>query len=123
MSTSSLHGQTGSRHSVIPLSFKDRGALYAAYIPHFKEGGIFIPTSRLYELGEEVYVLLSLPNDGQRYPIAGTVAWVTPARAPGGRSQGVGVRFPADEKSVVLKSRIESMLGALLRSDWPTQTL
>jgi type IV pilus assembly protein PilZ len=74
-------------------------------------------------LGDDVYVLLSLPDDPQRYPLAGKVAWVTPAKAAGGRSQGVGVRFPADEKSFHLKVKIEEILGAHLASDRPTQTI
>ncbi len=123
MSTSSSHAQGGSRPSVIQLSIKEKAALYAAYIPAFKEGGIFIPTTRSYELGDDVYVLLSLPEDPQRYPLAGKVAWVTPAKAPGGRSQGVGVRFPADDKSLQLKVKIEEILGAHLASDRPTQTI
>ena len=32
------------RPSVIQLAIKEKGALYAAYIPLFSEGGIFIPT-------------------------------------------------------------------------------
>jgi type IV pilus assembly protein PilZ len=123
MSTSPSHAQGGSRPSVIQLSIKEKAALYAAYIPMFKEGGIFIPTSRPYELGDDVYVLLSLPDDPQRYPLAGKVAWVTPAKAPGGRTQGVGVRFPADDKSFVLKVKIEEILGAHLASERPTQTI
>lgn len=111
------------RPSVIQLAIKEKAALYAAYIPLFSDGGIFIPTTRDYRLGDDVYVLLSLPDDPQRYPVAGKVAWVTPARAVGSRTQGVGVRFPADEKSRLLKVRIEEVLGSHLGSDRPTQTI
>ena len=83
-----------ARPSVIQLAIKEKGALYAAYIPLFAEGGIFIPTSREYRLGDDVYVLLTLPDDPQRYPVAGKVAWITPARAAGNRAPGVGIRFP-----------------------------
>ena len=114
---------TSARPSVIQLAIKEKAALYAAYIPLFQEGGIFIPTAREYQLGADVYVLMTLPDDTQRYPIAGKVAWVTPARAAGGRTQGVGVRFPADEKSRALKQKIEEILGAHLSSDRPTQTI
>jgi type IV pilus assembly protein PilZ len=112
-----------ARPSVIQLSIKEKAALYAAYIPLFAEGGIFIPSSRDYRLGDDVYVLLSLPDDPQRYPVAGKVAWVTPPKAQGGRTQGVGIRFPADEKSRQLKLKIEETLGANLTSDRQTQTL
>lgn len=111
------------RPTVIQLSIKEKGALYAAYIPLFKEGGIFVPSSRQYTLGQDVYVLLTLPEDPQRYPVAGKVAWITPAGATGARTQGIGVRFPDDEKSRALRARIEEILGAHLASDRPTQTL
>jgi type IV pilus assembly protein PilZ len=111
-----------ARPSVIQLAIREKAALYAAYIPLFTEGGVFIPSARDYKLGNDIYVLLTLPEDTQRYPVAGKVAWVTPARASGNRTQGVGVRFPNDEKSRLLKIKIEEILGAHLASDRPTQT-
>jgi type IV pilus assembly protein PilZ len=112
-----------SRPSVIQLVFRERGALYAAYMPMFSEGGIFVPTTRDYKLGEDIYLLLSLPDDPQRYPVAGKVGWITPANASGGRTQGVGVRFPSDEKSRALRQRIEEALGTSISSVKPTQTI
>ena len=79
--------------------------------------------TREYALGDDVYVLLSLPEEVQRYPVAGKVAWVTPAKASGGRTQGVGILFPSDEKSRQLKLKIEEILGAHMASDRPTQTV
>jgi type IV pilus assembly protein PilZ len=111
------------RPSVIQLSIKEKAALQAAYIPAFTDGGVFIPTAREYALGDDVYVLLSLPDDTQRYPVAGKVAWVTPAKAAGGRTQGVGIVFPKDDKSRALRLKIEEILGAQLASDRPTQTI
>ena len=111
------------RPSVIQLAIKEKAALYAAYIPMFAEGGVFIPSARDYRLGDDMYVLITLPDDSQRYPVAGKVAWITPARSAGNRTQGVGIRFPKDEKSAQLKLKIEQILGATLGSDRPTQTI
>ena len=113
----------GARPSVIQLVFREKGALYAAYIPLFADGGLFVPTTRDYKLGEDIYLLLSLPDDPQRYPVAGKVGWITPANASGGRTQGVGVRFPTDEKTRLLKQRIEELLGTSIQSSKPTQTI
>jgi type IV pilus assembly protein PilZ len=110
------------RSSVIQLAIKEKSALHAAYIPLFAEGGIFIPTDREYRLGDDVYLLLTLPDDPQRYPVAGKVAWITPPMAAGERKQGVGIAFPKDEKARALKRLIEEMLGALLSADRATQT-
>lgn len=122
MPTSQNANLTSSRPSVIQLAIKEKGALHAAYIPMFQEGGIFVPSTREHRLGDDVYVLLTLLDDPQRYPVAGKVAWITPARASGNRTQGVGIRFPKDEKSAQLKAKIEQLLGAALQSDRPTQT-
>jgi type IV pilus assembly protein PilZ len=111
------------RPSVIQLVFREKGALYAAYIPLFADGGLFVPTTRDYKLGDDIYLLLSLPDDSQRYPVAGKVGWITPANASGGRTQGVGVRFPTDEKTRLLKLRIEELLGTSIQSAKPTQTI
>jgi type IV pilus assembly protein PilZ len=115
-------GIPSARPSVIQLVFREKGALYAAYIPLLSDGGLFVPSTRDYRLGEDIYLLLSLPDDPQRYPVAGKVAWITPANASGGRTQGVGVRFPADEKTRVLKLKIEEILGTSISSAKPTQT-
>ncbi len=112
-----------SRPSVVQLVFREKGALYAAYMPLFAEGGLFVPTTRNYRLGDDIYLLLSLPDDPQRYPVAGKVGWITPPNSPGGRTQGVGVRFPADEKSRGLKLKISEILGTTVSSNKPTQTI
>ena len=79
MGTTTLAAANAPRPSVIQLVFREKGALYAAYIPVFTDGGLFVPTTREYKLGEDIYLLLSLPDDPQRYPVAGKVAWITPA--------------------------------------------
>lgn len=54
------------------LAIKEKAALYAAYIPLFSEGGIFVPTTRDYHLGmDEACTSLTLPEDTQRYPGGG----------------------------------------------------
>lgn len=116
-------GNSTLRPSVMQLTLKDRAALFAAYIASFTDGGIFSVTSREYALGDELYVLLSLPDDPQRHAIAGIVAWITPANAQSGRSQGVGIEFPSDQSAAPVKRKIEALLGSLLMSDRPSQTI
>jgi type IV pilus assembly protein PilZ len=116
-------GSNPLRPSVIQLVFREKGALYAAYVPILANGGIFVPSTRDYKLGDDVYLLLSLPDDPQRYPVAGKVAWITPANAAGGRTQGIAVSFSTDEKVRVLRQKIETLLGTQLQSAKPTQTI
>ncbi|MFC5478390.1 PilZ domain-containing protein [Massilia suwonensis] len=111
------------RPSVLSLAIKEKAALYAAYMPFLKNGGMFVPTTKPYKMGDEVYLILSLMDDPNKYPIAGKVAWITPAGANNSKAQGIGVQFPADETGQRAKARIEEILGAALRSSRATHTL
>ena len=85
------------RPAVLSLAIKEKAALYAAYMPYLKHGGIFVPTTRVYQLGDEVYLILTLMDDPTKIPVAGKVIWVSPAGG-GARQPGIGVQ---DRKSVV----------------------
>lgn len=112
-----------SRPSVLSLAIKEKAALYSAYMPFLKNGGIFVPTNKSYRLGEEIYLILTLLDDTNKYPIAGKVAWITPAGAGNNKSQGIGVHFPIDESGIRIKSRVEELLGASAKSTRATHTL
>lgn len=112
-----------ARPSVLSLAIKEKAALYAAYMPFLANGGMFVPTQKAYKLGDEIYLILSLMDDPNKYPIAGKVAWITPAGANNNKAQGIGVHFPADESGQRARARIEEILGAALRSSRATHTL
>lgn len=116
-------GAAVSRPSVLSLPIKEKAALYAAYMPFLNNGGIFVPTSKPYRIGDEIYLILTLMDDPTKYPIAGKVAWITPAGAANNKAQGIGVHFSADESGQRVKARIEELLGAALRSSRATHTL
>ncbi|MBL8383863.1 MAG: PilZ domain-containing protein [Burkholderiales bacterium] len=124
MAETSKSPQHGSaRPSMLSLNIKEKSALYAAFMPHLRNGGLFIPTTRTYRLGDQVYMLLSLMDDPGKLPVAGTVAWVTPAGAQGNKQQGIGVQFSADESGQAARRKIENLLGNALGSTRPTHTL
>src|SRR3990172_1852821 len=112
----------GIRPSVLSLTISQNSALYAAYIPHLKRGGIFIPTTRPYRLGDEVFMLLMLMDDPNKLPVAGQVVWITPANCQGHKAPGNGVHFSDDESGHAAKRRIETVLGGLLQSTRSTHT-
>lgn len=111
------------RPSVLSLAIKEKAALYAAYMSFLTNGGIFVPTNKSYSIGDEIYLILTLMDDSSKYPIAGKVAWVTPAGANNNKAQGIGVHFPADESGQRLKQRIEELLGAAISSSRATHTM
>ncbi|MFT4249327.1 MAG: PilZ domain-containing protein [Pseudomonas sp.] len=111
------------RQGILSLAIKDKTALYGAYMPFMKNGGIFVPTPKRYFLGDEVFLLLTLPESSERLPVAGKVVWTTPAGAQGNRAAGIGVHLPDGREGEAIRSRIETLLAGLLNSDKPTYTL
>jgi type IV pilus assembly protein PilZ len=118
MSEDNGHG----RPSVLSLNIKERSALYAAYMPQLKRGGIFIPTNKPYRIGDEVFLLLSIPQDANKIPVAGQVVWVTPENNQGNKTAGIGVQFSDDESGLAARKRIEALLAGLLESARATHT-
>lgn len=112
-----------ARPSVLSLNINSKSALYAAYMPFLKRGGIFVPTPKPYALGDELFMLLTLMDEPGKVPIAGTVVWITPAGAQGNKTQGIGVHFSDDESGQQAKAKIEAILGGHLASSRPTHTL
>ena len=113
----------GARQGILSLAVKDKASLYNAYMPYLKHGGIFVPTPKRYFLGDEVFLLLTLPESSERLPVAGKVAWVTPAGAQGNRPAGIGVQFSDGAEGENVKGKIEALLAGTLGSDRATHTM
>lgn len=117
-----MKGLGGSaRNGILSLTIRDKAVLYAAYMPFIKHGGLFIPTNKSYNLGDEVFMLLSLMDEPEKIPVAGKVVWITPKGAQGNRAAGIGVQFSGDDD--VANRKIETYLAGSLESDRPTHTM
>lgn len=110
-----------SQQGVLSLTIKDKAVLYAAYMPFLENGGLFVPTQKSYNIGDEVYMLLSLMDEPEKIPIAGRVVWITPPGAQGNRQAGIGVQFSEDDAAA--NAKIENHLGGALQSERQTHTL
>lgn len=110
------------RPGILTLSIKDKNSLYAAYMPFLINGGLFIPTNRQYEMGQEVFMLLNLMEETAKLPVSGKIVWKTPPGSESYRATGIGVQF-TDQDGGVARSKIETYLAGALGSDRPTHTM
>ena len=115
---SGMTGIGGARQGILSHAVKDKAALYSAYMPFLKYGGIFVTTTKRYFLGDEVFLLLTLPESSERLPVAGKVVWVTP---PG--AHGIGVQFAETAEGETVKGKIEALLAGTLTAERPTHTM
>lgn len=107
---------------VLSLAIKEKAALYAAYMPFIKGGGLFIPTNKSFKTGDEVFMLLSLIDEPTKLKVVGRVVWITPV-TQGNRPQGIGVQFSDKDGGVEARNKIESLLGGVLKSARPTHSM
>lgn len=117
-----LPNMPGGRQGILSLTIKDKNALYAAYMQFVENGGLFIPTNKKYNLGDEVFMLLTLMEETERLPVAGKIVWLTPIGAEGNRAAGIGVQF-SDQDGGQARNKIETYLAGALKSDRPTHTM
>ena len=96
-------------HDLLSVAVDNVGALQAAYMPFVTNGGLFIPTTKRFALGEQVFLLLRLIGEAESIPLAATVVWITPESATSARMAGIGVQFSAGDEGV--RRRIEERLG------------
>ena len=119
-----LSSETGvDRPGVFTLVIRSKSALYAAWMPLLRGGGLFVPSSRTHRLGDEVLILLSLLDDTARIPIQGQVAWINPRQAAASRPQGVGIQLQDNETCRELRKKVEGLLAGALQSSRPTHTI
>ena len=104
-----MNAQAGARNGILSLTIKDKAVLYAAYMPFLINGGLFIPTNKVYQISDEVFMLLNLMDETEKIHVAGKVVWITPKGAQGNRAAGIGVQFNGDDETA--RTKIESYLS------------
>lgn len=111
-----------AKPGVLSLAIKEKSALYAAFMPYVKGGGLFIPTNKNFKIGEEVFMLLSLIDDPVKLKVVGKVIWITPS-PQANRPQGIGVQFSEKDGGIEVKNKIEALLGGALKTNRATHTM
>jgi type IV pilus assembly protein PilZ len=111
-----------AKPGLLTLTIKDKSALYLAYMPFVRNGGLFIPTNGAYSVGDEVFMLLNLMGEDDKIPVAGSVVWMTPKGAQGKRMTGIGVQF-SDQDNGTTQKKIDTYLAGALGGDKPTHTM
>ena len=112
-----------ARQGIVSLKIKDTAALYSAYMPFLKRGGLFAPTTQRHALGDEVVLLVTLAEETERLSVVGTVVWVSPPGAQGNRTAGIGVHFNESSDAEAARGRIENILAGTLNSERATHTM
>jgi len=105
---------------ILNIEYNSKEDLYKAYMPFVKNGGLFIPTVKNFSINDELFIVLHIPEETDKIPVSSKVVWITPVGAQGNKTAGIGVQFRDDG---LARSKIETALGGLLKSNSPTLTM
>lgn len=105
---------------IIQLNIADRAMLQASYMSFVQGGGLFVPSKQPVTLGEEVFVLATLPEQSQKIPLTGKVIWIS-RKQTGIKPHGFAIQL-SGEKGQYYKNEAEKLLAGA-SSDRPTFTL
>ena len=108
---------------MLHLTIPDKPELYRSYLSFFKHGGLFVPTEDGFDMGEEVLLVVNLPDHNEPKYLRTQVGWINSTATAIGQAKGIGLAFGKDPIAVETKQAIEDLLPGLLLNERPTYTL
>lgn len=106
---------------IIQVNIPDKATLQASYMPFVQGGGLFVPTKQQVKMGQEVFILATLPEHAQKIPLTGKVIWISPKQTHF-KPQGFAIQL-VGEKGVYYKSEADRLLAGSKAMDRPSYTM
>lgn len=100
---------------IIQVQIPDRATLQSSYMPYIEGGGLFVPTKQAVRMGQEVFVLATLPEQSQKIPLTGKVIWIS-LKSTHFKPQGFAIQL-SGEKGSYYKNEAERILAGALYQD------
>lgn len=114
--------QALAKRGVLQVNFPDEKTLYTNYMPFVKGCGIFVASDNEHQLGDEAFLLITLPNDAGKFAASAKVVWINPKQKMGKRVPGIGLQILGREAEKI-RQKIEEVLGRRVSSPLPTATM
>lgn len=108
---------------MLNFNIPEKPELYRCYMSFLKHGGLFVPTSDQFKMGEEVLLIVNLPEHNEPKYLRTSVAWINATSSASGQPKGIGLAFSSDQICIDTKEAIEDLLPGLMLNERPTYTL
>jgi uncharacterized protein (TIGR02266 family) len=119
------HGVAAKRTSPrlgiqVPVEFVSLKEVKTARSLDVSGRGMFVRTTQVYPVGEEVLVRFGLPGVGRPFKLTGKVMWSSPTDTPQGLPAGMGIQFvdlEGQEQGMIEQYVVELLLDRVLASE------
>lgn len=110
------------RGGILTCHIENIEMLYASYLSFVSNGALFVPSNDAQQLGNEVFIAITLPNSSERLPMNGKVVWIN-AKMQGGRPAGFAVQIGTDIAGQRIKNEVERLLAGKIDGLQSTYTM
>lgn len=110
------------RGGILTCHIEDTATLYASYLSFVENGALFVPSSLVQQLGDEVFIAVTLPNSSERLPMNGKVVWIN-HKSQSNRPAGFAVQIGKDPSGLRIKNEVERLLAGKIDSQQATYTM
>ncbi|MGP4863333.1 PilZ domain-containing protein [Psychrobacter sp. T6-5] len=110
------------RGGILTCHIESIDTLYASYLSFVNNGALFVPSDQPQQLGNEVFIAITLPNSSERLPMNGKVVWIN-SKTQGGRPAGFAVQIGSDIAGQRIKNEVERLLAGKIDSLQATYTM
>lgn len=110
------------RGGILTCHIESIETLYASYLSFVNNGALFVPSNQPQQLGNEVFIAITLPNSSERLPMNGKVVWVN-SKTQGGRPAGFAVQIGTDIAGQRIKNEVERLLAGKIDGLQSTYTM
>lgn len=108
---------------MLNYTITEKPELYRCYMSFLKHGGLFVPTADVFHMGEEVLLIVNLPEHNEPRYLRTSVAWLNSTSSASGQPKGIGLAFSNDQICIETKQAIEDLLPGMVLNERPTYTL
>jgi len=110
------------RGGILTCHIENIEMLYASYLSFVSNGALFVPSNDAQQLGNGVFIAITLPNSSERLPMNGKVVWIN-AKTQGGRPAGFAVQIGTDIAGQRIKNEVERLLAGKIDGLQSTYTM
>ncbi|WP_198334060.1 PilZ domain-containing protein [Psychrobacter namhaensis] len=110
------------RGGILTCHIENIDTLYASYLSFVNNGALFVPSNQAQQLGNEVFIAVTLPNSSERLPMNGKVVWIS-SKTQGGRPAGFAVQIGTDVAGQRIKNEVERLLAGKVEGVQSTYTM
>ncbi len=110
------------RGGILTCHMENVDILYASYLSFVENGALFVPSKSVQQLGDEVFIAITLPNSSERMPMNGKVVWIN-HKAQANRPAGFAVQIGKDVTGQRIKNEVERLLAGKMDSQQMTYTM